>query len=208
MSTTFDVFPHKAKLPSFGDLVERTKPRISQYLDRHGIRHCPPLCFDVKDNDHTSQGYIQSSQLRWGEKHYAWFYFEGLPGGTDAYWLPINDLTLECWTDEKAERERSKQMAAYIDECLAIGYQWCFRRSAGQPGLINLAYGYLAATLAELTDGFIFSDDSAWDYECFPCRSSDFFEFYLEPDKAVGSKYREWSERCLVWMREETNGAG
>ena len=206
MSTTFDVFPHKAKLPSFGELIEQAMPRIRQYLGRHGVGHCPPLSFDVRDNDHKSQGYTQNSPLRWSEEHYAWFFFDGLPGGTDAYWLPVDDLMLECWTYEKTERQRSKQMAAYIDECLATGYRWYFRRSAGQPALINLAYGYLAASLAELTDGLIFSDDSAWDYERFPCRASEFFDFYFEPDKAIGLNYREWSERCLEWLREEISG--
>lgn len=204
MSTTFDVFPHEANLPCFGKLVELTMSRIRQYLGQHGIQHCPSLCFDVRDKYHASLGYTQSSTFQWSEDHYAWFYFEGLPGGTDAYWVPINDLIRECWRFEKSERERSKQMGAYIDECLAIGHKWFFRRSLGQPGLINLAFGYLAATLAELTDGFIFSDDSAWDYERFPCRPSDFFEFYFEPDKAIGPDYRDWSERCLAWMFEET----
>jgi hypothetical protein len=208
MSTTFDVFPHHAKLPSFGALVERTMPRIREYLDRHGIRHCPPLGFDVRDNNHESQGYTQVSSMQWSKQHYAWFYFDGLAGGTDAYWLPIDELMVACWTDEKRERERSKQLAAYIDECLAIGYRWYFRRSAGQPALINLAYGYLAASLAELTEGLVFSDDSAWDYERFPCHASEFFEFYFEPDKAIGSDYREWSRRCLEFLREETRSIG
>ena len=206
MSTTFDVFPHEAKLPSFGVLVEHAMPQIRGYLDRHGIRKCPPLCFDVRDNTHKSQGYTQDSPTWWAEGHYAWFFFDGLPGGTDAYWLRIDDLMHEFWTYEKTERQRSKQMAAYIDECLAIGYRWYFRRSAGQPALINLAYGYLAASLAELTDGLIFSDDSAWDYERFPCRASEFYDFYFEPDMAIGSNCREWSERCLEWLREETSG--
>lgn len=73
----------------------------------------------------------------------------------------------------------------------------------GQPALINLAYGYLAATLAELTNGFIFSDDSAWDYEQFPCRPSEFFDFYFVPEKAISSNCLEWSERCIGLLREE-----
>jgi hypothetical protein len=208
MSTTFDVFPHEAKFPSFGELIEQAMARTRQYLDRHGIRHCSPLSFEVRDNNDKSQGYTQNSPMRWSEEHYAWFFFDGLPGGTDAYWQPINDLMIECWTYEKTERQRSKQMAAYIDECLATGCRWYFRRSAGQLALINLAYGYLAASLAELTAGLIFSDDSAWDYERFPCRASEFFEFYFEPEKAIGSNYREWSERCIEWLREEISGVG
>src|SRR5262245_48303226 len=119
MSTTFDVFPHNAKLPSFGVLVEQAMPRIRHYLDRHGCRRCPPLRFDLRDNSHKSQGYTQHSPMKWSEQHYAWFCFDGVDGGTDAYWVRIDDLMLECWTYEKKERQRSTEMAVYIDECLA-----------------------------------------------------------------------------------------
>jgi len=31
-----------------------------------------------------------------------------------------------------------------------------------------LAYGLIAASLAEITGGFVYSDDGAWDYSYFP----------------------------------------
>lgn len=206
MSTSFDVLPHKAEVPSFGDVIAQATPRIKQYLARHGIERCPPLRFGgVWKKSEEIQGYTQDSPMRWSEKHTVWFYFDGLDGGTDVHWLPVDELCIEDWADEKAYRQRSTLLARYIDECLGIGFYWYFRRSAGQPALINLAYGYLAAVLAELTDGLIYSSDSAWDYERFPCRAEEFYDFYFEPELALNAELRQWTARRLVRLREEIN---
>jgi hypothetical protein len=146
--------------------------------------------------------------MRLSEQQYAWFFFDGRSGGTDVNCWPVNELYIELWAEEKAEHQRSTLLASYIDECLSIGFFWLINRWMGQPPLINLAYGYLAAALAELTDGLIFLDDSAWDYERFPCRAEEFYDFYFEPEKALKAENREWSERCLDRMREETNEVG
>jgi hypothetical protein len=73
----------------------------------------------------------------------------------------------------------------------------------GQPGIINIAYGYIAASLAELTDGIIYSDDSAWDYSRFPCKANEFYEFYFRPEKAIGPEYKEWSINCIRSVMEK-----
>jgi hypothetical protein len=203
MSTTFEVFPHHRHLPTFGALIEHVMPRLQECFHRHGLPACPQLRFDVRDKDDRGLGYTEDSLLHWPERHYAWFFFDGIAGGTDAYSFRTDHLTRERWEHEIAERQRSQQMATHIAECLDVGHWWYFRRSAGQPAVINLAYGYLAASLADLTDGVIFSDDSAWDYERFPCRAADFFTFYFEPDMAIGPNYREWSQRCLKSIPEE-----
>jgi hypothetical protein len=69
--------------------------------------------------------------------------------------------------------------------------------------MINLGYGYLAGALAELTDGFIYSMDGAWDYDRFPCRADEFYAVYFRPDKALEPNKKEWAERCIEFMREE-----
>jgi hypothetical protein len=42
----------------------------------------------------------------------------------------------------------------------------------------------LAAALAKLTDGFLYSGDGAWDYDIFPARSEEFMVCYLTPGAA------------------------
>jgi len=43
-----------------------------------------------------------------------------------------------------------------------------------------LAYGLIAASLAEITGGFVYSDDGAWDYSYFPALPEDFFRWYFK----------------------------
>ena len=85
----------------------------------------------------------------------------------------------------------------------AHGHHWSFRRSAGQPAIINVAYGMIAGSLAELTEGFIYSGDSAWDHERFPATTQEFFSWYFRPDKAIKAEHAELAARCIKWIVEE-----
>lgn len=80
---------------------------------------------------------------------------------------------------------KAKKLHDIIRTSMEIGYYWSFRRSAGQPGIINLSYGLIAASLAKITDGFIYTDDGAWDYNCFPASADDFLSWYFKPEFAV-----------------------
>lgn len=80
---------------------------------------------------------------------------------------------------------------------------WSFRRSIGQPGIIVLSYGLISASVAELTNGILWSDDGAWDYERFPAESKDFFDWYFRPDKALDADKADWAKRCIDGIREE-----
>ena len=61
----------------------------------------------------------------------------------------------------------------------------------------------LAAALAELTDGFVFSDDSAWDYERFPAKANEFYEWYFNPQRAFDPDFSEWAKDCLAAISGE-----
>jgi hypothetical protein len=134
----------------------------------------------------------------WSDDEYAWFYFEPEPtGGTDAYFFSNQEIDYEIWDEEIKTRIRAAEKKTLINECLANGYHWYFRRSMGQPPIINLAYGMIAGSLAELTEGFIDSVDSAWDYERFPATAQEFFSWYFRPDKAINADNAEWAANCL-----------
>ena len=45
--------------------------------------------------------------------------------------------------------------------------------------MVNLAYGLVAASVAQLTNGFIFTDDGAWECKKFPTTPEDFFMWYF-----------------------------
>ncbi|WP_321827729.1 hypothetical protein [Maribacter dokdonensis] len=80
---------------------------------------------------------------------------------------------------------------------------WYFRRSAGQPGIINIGYGIIGASVAELTSGILSSTDGAWDYRQFPAESKEFLEFYFRLDKAINDDNAEWARHCISGIEEE-----
>jgi hypothetical protein len=73
----------------------------------------------------------------------------------------------------------------------------------GQPAIINLTYGLLAGCLAELTNGLIMSDDSAWDWSLMPATGRDFLDFYFVPERTANSDCQEWASRCMNAIQEE-----
>ncbi|MDH1263292.1 hypothetical protein [Pseudomonas sp. GD03944] len=203
MSTTFEVYPRHATVPSFQALLERATTRLHAHLAIHGIAARPVLRVSVRSNGtHESLERDLSSPATWAESEYAWFYVDDLAGGTDAYGERVSVDDLECWDDILRDHPPATARRTEMLECLAAGRYWRFRRSAGQPPIIALAYGILAAALAELTDGFIYSDDSAWDYPRFPARAEDFYRWYFDPEQALGSDYATWASRCLTALRE------
>jgi hypothetical protein len=204
MSTTFEVYPHSKALPQFGQLLATAEPRLHAYFERYRLGVCPRLLVEVRDGKtHEVRAFTPASPLTWSEKDYAWFYFPEVVGGTDVSVYSVDDnSTREHWEEEIRTRERPRTMSGYIAECLSAGHYWTFRRSVGQPAIINVAYGFIAAALAELTEGIIYSGDCAWDYERFPCRAQEFYEFYFQPEHALEAMNKEWAEDCIQRIRQ------
>ncbi|MGE8498944.1 MAG: hypothetical protein ACN6O6_15665 [Pseudomonas sp.] len=202
MSTTFEVYPRHATAPSFQALLERATTRLHAHLAAHGIAARPVLCVSVRSNGtHEPLERDLSSPATWGTEQYAWFYIDEVAGGTDAYCDTLTDDDRECWDDIVAQHPPAMAQQTKVRACLATGRYWRFRRSAGQPPIIALAYGILAAALAELTDGLIYSDDSAWDYPRFPARAEDFYRWYFDPEQALGPDYATWARNNLAALR-------
>jgi hypothetical protein len=86
---------------------------------------------------------------------------------------------------------------------LEVGHHWWFRRSAGQSALVNVTYGFLAAALAELSDGLLHSDDNAWEYETSPCRPADLVRFFYRAEHALSWDGRARAEQNLVRLRSK-----
>lgn len=202
MSTTFEVFPSTESIPTFQQLLDRSTTELHRFLSSVNIDARPSIHVRVqsKDGDQPIPLDLQS-RLTWPDDTYAWFHIVDVPGGTDAYFWPVDELTLDCWRE--LTEPRFEAHAELIRKCLNVGHYWNFRRSAGQPAIINIAYGLIAACLAELTFGFVFSEDSAWDWERMPALPDEFLSWYFVPELALSNDFREWSTRCIELLREE-----
>lgn len=143
-----------------------------------------------------------NDKLIWNDDSYAWFFIRGVGGGTDSYFYKTTEFDKETWKEELDTNIKAQQLHDTINRSMRIGYNWSFRRSAGQSGIINLTYGLIAASLAEITDGFIYSDDDAWDYNCFPALAEDFFGWYFKPEFA-GKNDKVWVQDCIKSIYEQ-----
>ena len=204
MSTTFEVFPGSTSVPRFADLISVGEAAVSAFLLRHTGRTLTPKLTATLIHHKTGEHHPvdPSAPSIWNSDTTAWFTIPGVCGGTDADFRNFNENDREIWT----ENLRDAKFAAWtpaITTALEIGHYWSFRRSAGQPGIIAITYGLLAASLSQLTHGFVFSDDSAWEYERFPAEPIDFMSWYFDPTQTRDAGFAEWAQRCIGEVVDE-----
>lgn len=125
-------------------------------------------------------------------------------GGCDGYVAVVDDIRREAWVEDiTVGAARCADFADEIRNSMEIGYYWSLRRSAGQPALISLYYGLLAAAVAELTNGFIYSDDGAWDFRDFPMRPETLRTVYFRPEHTCDTDRADWVQRHLLALPKE-----
>lgn len=181
MSTTFDIFPTTNVLPTFEAVLLRAEAHMDRFLRNGGllvhvdlrasIRQCEP---DV-ELTHNATG-----PMEWPSTHYGWFTVEGIPGGADVY---RHDLFRD-YLESNLIPKRPE-----LAKTLEIGHQWEIRRSANEKGVLLIASGFVAAAMAELTNGFVYSDDGAWPFHGVAKTAEEFVaEFALTGDWIVSVK--------------------
>jgi hypothetical protein len=207
VSTIFEVYPKLARVPSFAEVLDLSTRRLRAFLRECGIAATPAITVELRAmQPDIALPLDLAAPLRWPADAYAWFTVPPADGGTDAYFEALDELAREYWAELLSRDERVRDRKVLVEACLANGYRWAFRRSMGQPATIAVAYGLLAASLAELTEGFIFSDDGSWDYQRFPATAEEFYMWYFRPAMALSEDKREWAERCFGYLAEELTG--
>ena len=202
MSTTFEVYTPTTNIPTFNEVLLLSNQYLSEHLAKYDI--CDKYTIDVdikKSKTNKNVVFSKSNPATWGADEYAWFKVNEEPGGCDAYVDKVEPLDWDCWNDEFFSNERSRKIKSQMRKCLEVGFNWCFRRSAGQPEIINLSYGLIAAAFTKLVNGFIFSDDCAWDYEIFPTTADCFLQKYFNPHY-VKPDYADWARDCIALIKD------
>ena len=203
MSTTFEVYPRTRAVPTFGAIIDRSTAELHRFLDSIGIRSRPRIHLRLQARkEHAHLRFSLDDPAKWGEETYAWFMVGSVPGGTDAYFDDDANKIRQYWEGELAHSS-CKRLESVIRECVATGHRWWFRRSAGQPAVISLAYGLIAGSLAAITNGLVYSMDSAWDHEQLPALPQQFLSWYFRPERTEKAAFRTWSSRCLSDLRQE-----
>jgi len=206
MSTTFEVYPGTGEMPTFEKLLMAANSHLASRLRMSGIAGDVEIGISLRRcNGDAKIPHKLGSPLKWNDDTYAWFAVRGVAGGTDAYFEAVDDLTREVLEDHLRDNHLTHHRET-VHRCLSLGHYWTFRRSAGQPGIVNLVYGLLAGSLAELTSGLVFSYDSAWVWPLFPATGRDFLSRYLVPGGTSDPEAEEWTTKCLSWIPGELAG--
>ena len=199
MSTTFEVYTTTKDIPSFDDVLNHSNKFLLNTLSKHNIddRYVIDVKI-IKEETHEVVPFDKSSPATWAiDGEYAWFTINEHSGGCDAYVYDFGEyLHFEHWYDCFIDGKQAKVSKEKMRDCFESGFYWSFRRSSGQPAIINLSYGLIAAAFTELTNGLIYSDDCAWDYAVFPTSADRFLQSYFDP-KYAEPKYANWAEQCI-----------
>lgn len=203
MSTSFEVYPTRDHIPSFRQLLDVATVHLRDFLRSYGILQPAPLAVTLRQAqpDRPIIPFDTNGPAWWPEDCYAWFHVPGVPGGTDAYACPMDEVGRGFF-----EEIRGKNLPEFVDVAavvMQVGRYWTFRRSAGQPAIINIGYGILAGSLAELTEGIVYSSDGAWDYRRLPARPGLFLSTYFRPELNLDWQNYNWAKECISWLPQE-----
>ncbi len=204
VSTTFEVLPGKAYIPDYRELLALANVNINAYLSKIGIHRKIKIEVNLRNiTSHDLMKFDEEDKILQNETSYAWFYFPAVSGGTDCYYHRNLQINRDVWNDEIITNSDAQKYKDIIAKNMDLGYRWIFRKTGGQAALIALSYGLLAASLAKLTDGIIYSDDGAWDYSKFPVMVDEFLIWYFDPEFAAKEDDKSFSKQCISILKHE-----
>lgn len=207
MSTTFNVIPTKVNDSlTFKNVLTLARESINQYLKTLTINLAVDLSVNIHDEN---EAYVRQAapddKFIWSKKEYAFFTVGDSGGGTDAYCQSLAEQLLDHDSYVEDTLHNVPVTPGLKQQIVGCGYEWYFRRSVGQPTLICIAYGHLAAAVAKLTDGYIYTYDGAWHGDIFPATADQFLEVYYYPEKATDVAEREWTTGSINGLKKKFN---
>ncbi len=175
MSKVFEVLPTIKNTPNCNEIVRRATELFMNYLKDNNISKSINInIYEVDGNN-----IIKNPQLlTMRDKSYTVFNINN-EGEIYVFYFNSGQIDKECWKDEILINENAKFLKNELEKNFDVGYYWDIKRTAGQPAIVNLFYGYLAIAIGEVTNGIIYSDDGAWDYSVLPMETNRFKEEYL-----------------------------
>lgn len=198
ISTTIDVYPSSARVPTFGELADAVQQvLVSQRSDRYFTQHVGDVTDDemrpsiervVESSDRSvvQRFDAQTELVSFRGEDYGWVSFAAVKSGFDFYFDDEPD-PLDEWSHadvivEYAERAKAigRLQGFPFDRAAEVEWRWYLRMQAAQPLRTRLLSGYVAAALARLTNGFIHSDDGGVDYDRAPTDPETFLASYPE----------------------------
>jgi hypothetical protein len=208
MSTSFEVWPGTVRVPTFRAWVARAQAHMDTRMREYGVACAPRLSVELRDLQPDQRRACDAdAPARWPGTRYVWFRVSGQAGGIDGYDFAVSEDERASFSEDMLQRAGDASRRALIDRCLSSGNCWSFRRSAGQPPLVVLAWGMVGVALAELTDGIVDSGEvGPWDYQRLPATAGEFRALFLRSDAQPPGQADAWTAACERRLRDEARG--
>ena len=202
MSLTLDVLPTAPLPPTFGELLERTRENIATFYVEHALGVAPPIATAFLDlsghpdrHDRTRRVAGADESFSWSTDAYAWIVWPSGQGtAVHNGWVPPDGAM--PW-EEPGGSAPSAALARAARQASAVGRRWSVAVESSD-AFADLASGMLAGSLAELTEGLVFSDDGAWPFDGTPMHAADFVRAYLRPSFTRDLHASERARRCVA----------
>lgn len=198
MSISFEIFPITKKIPKCEEVNEYSINLFNGFIQNENIVY--DIKCEVTEVSFDSKKCEKPVFLTSNEGKYTIFNINE-EGEIYVFYDKIEKIDEEFWNEEIKINENARFMEKKIWDSLKTGYSWRVKRTMGQPAVVNLYYGYLAIAIAVLTEGILYSDDGAWDYECFPIEGKSFEKEYLNLDKLNNITLKRSIESCLFSLK-------
>lgn len=198
MSISFEIFPITKKIPKCEEVIEYSINLFNGFIQNENIVY--DIKCKVTEVSFDNKECIKPVFLTSSEEKYTIFNVNE-EGEIYVFYDKISKIDEEFWDEEVKINENARFMEKKIWDNFKVGYSWRVKRTMGQPAVVNLYYGYLAIAIAVLTEGILYSDDGAWDYECFPIEGKAFEKEYLNLCKLNNMALKCSIENCLSRLK-------
>lgn len=191
MSTCFEVYPTNDNIPEAGSIINSALKMFGDFLEFHGIKT------EIVTEVYTFHNgkIITEKTIAYDENSHTTITVNNI-GDIYLLYIELDDTDIEMWNDELKTNPRAKSLENSILRNHKTGYFWQIKRTAGQPAIVSLFYGFVAMAVAKETDGFIYADDGAWSYELFPTHWQKLYSEHFDIDSIqnpdIKSTVRNW----------------
>ena len=179
MSTCFEIYPTDSNIPEIHRIIENAELMFRDFLIKYNIESDIDIkVIEVAENNEIKAGpkFIVSN-----EKAYNIININNI-GNIYIFYYELSDMDNEIWNDELKINSRAVLLEDSITLNKKAGHFWSIKRTAGQPAIISLMYGFVAMAVSAETNGFIYSSDGAWDYNKMPLEWEELYVQYMNID--------------------------
>ncbi|MCX7923110.1 MAG: hypothetical protein N3B21_14030 [Clostridia bacterium] len=176
MSTSFQVYPCSDVIPKISEVASLAKDSFEKFLREIGIFKTIQITFGLISRE--GEGKVNGNEPIFQGEGWSYIYFS------------IFELNYIChlnYRDIDYRINWDKTHEQYNLFIRSYDYPYCWNLEGR-----NILKGFIAGTIAKLTDGFVDSGDGAWDSKLLPTFGNEFLNIYPRPEKCLSQNEKEW----------------